>query len=175
MHSGAADAEMTTLVLPIPEADDAVQHWRRNHDWSARAGVPAHITLLGPFLPPETIGPQTAMRLRSLFASWQPVRFSLATVERLSGVVYLAPEPAAPFRQLTEMLEREWPEAPHFGAAFGRPLHHLTVARNESVYDEVKEELGGRLPIDAVTRESLLFEKRTGVDVRLIGRFPIGR
>ena len=37
MHAGARSAGMTTLVLPILDADDAVQHWRIDHDWSARA------------------------------------------------------------------------------------------------------------------------------------------
>jgi hypothetical protein len=80
-------------------------------------GVPSHITLLGPFLPPDQVGSGVVERLRSLFASSQPVTFNLVSVERLSGLVYLSPEPVTPFRLLTEMLEREWPEAPRFGSA----------------------------------------------------------
>jgi hypothetical protein len=41
------------------------------YDWSARAGVPSHITLLGPFLPSDRLGSQVVERLRSLFASYQ--------------------------------------------------------------------------------------------------------
>jgi hypothetical protein len=47
----AQTAEITTLVVPVPEADGAVEGWRTKHDWSARAGVPSHITLLGPSFP----------------------------------------------------------------------------------------------------------------------------
>jgi hypothetical protein len=94
-------------------------------------------------------------------------------VERLPGLVYLSPEPDGEFRQLTETLQERWPEAPRFGEAFERPLHHLTIARNERVYDEVKGNLGNRLPIEAMAREVFLFEKRSD-SVRLIERFPLG-
>jgi 2'-5' RNA ligase len=165
---------MTTLVMPVPEADGVVENWRMQYDWSARAGVPSHITLLGPFLRPDRVGSQVAERLRSLFASCQPVRFNLTSVERLSGLVYLSPEPVMPFRLLTEMLEREWPEAPRFGSAHERPLYHLTVARGAGDFDEIREGLSGHLPIGVIAQEALLLEKRPDFDVRVIARFPFG-
>jgi hypothetical protein len=135
--------------------------------------VPAHITLLGPFLPPAQVGPHVLVRLRALFASWRPLEFTLASVERLPNLVYLAPEPEAPFRQLTDALQDAWPEAPGFGDGFERPLHHLTIARDGSAYDEINAALSDRLPIPATAREVLLFERRAGRDVQRIGRFPL--
>jgi 2'-5' RNA ligase len=166
--------DTTTLVVPVPKADGVVGNWRMQYDWSARAGVPSHITLLGPFLPPDGVSSQVVERLRSLFASCQTVRFRLASVERLSGLVYLSPEPVRPFRRLTEMLEREWPEAPRYGSAYGRLVYHLTVARGAGDFDEIRDALSGRLPIGATAEEALLLEKGSEFDVRVIARFPFG-
>jgi hypothetical protein len=160
--------------VPVPEAEGVVEHWRLRYDWSARAGVPPHITLLGPFLPPDGLGSHVVERLRSLFGSCQPVAFSLVRVERLSGLVYLSPEPVTPFHLLTEMLEREWPEVPRFGSAFRRPLYHLTVARAATDLGEIRETLSGHLPIRATARDVLLLEKRCELEVRIIARFPFG-
>jgi hypothetical protein len=113
-------------------------------------------------------------RLRSLFASTRPLRFRLASLERIPGLVYLAPEPVAPLQRVTELLELEWPAAPRFGRGFERPLHHLTVARDDSAFGEIEDELEGLLPISAVGREALLLEKRATSDVRTIARFPFG-
>ena len=41
----------TALVIAVPEAEPLVSDWRAQHDWSAQRGVPAHITLLYPFVP----------------------------------------------------------------------------------------------------------------------------
>ena len=43
------------------------------------------------------------------------------------GTVYLAPSPAAPFRQLTHELFRRFPEHPPYGGAFDDVVPHLSV------------------------------------------------
>lgn len=166
--------EMTTVVVPVPEPDPLVGHWRKEYDWSASAGVPAHITLLGPFLPPDRVGPEVLRRLSDLFASCRPLRFTLASVRCRSGVVYLEPEPRAPFRRLTRMLETEWPEVPSYGGGHEQALYHLTLAREVSAFDQIREELAGYLPIGATAREALLLEKRSEPEVRTLGCFTLG-
>src|SRR5690349_20634700 len=42
----------STIIVPVPEAEPLFGVLRGNHDRVAAAGVPAHITLLYPFLPP---------------------------------------------------------------------------------------------------------------------------
>jgi hypothetical protein len=39
----------------VPEAEPAVRHHREHLDANAPLGIPAHITVLFPFMPPETI------------------------------------------------------------------------------------------------------------------------
>jgi 2'-5' RNA ligase superfamily len=146
---------------------------RRRHDWSFRAGVRAHITVLAPFLPPENIGRQTMDTLAALLSSRPPLRFRLTRVERLDRLVYLTPEPVAPFERLTAVVRREWPEVPSFGGSFDRPLYHLTIARDGRLYKSIKDEVSGSLPIAAIAREALLLETHSD-HVRTPRRFPLG-
>ncbi|GAA3068340.1 hypothetical protein GCM10020254_10100 [Streptomyces goshikiensis] len=48
--SGAFLAGQTGLIVTIPEAEPVVRAWRERLDPGARAGVPAHVTVLFPFL-----------------------------------------------------------------------------------------------------------------------------
>jgi hypothetical protein len=159
---------MTTLVVPVPEAESAVEYWRERYDWSASLGVPAHITVLGPFLPPSRIGNDVLDRLTSLCSRLPRVRFRLAGVELLQGVTCLTPHPAEPFRVMTEVLEAEWPEA---ARGVTGVMHHLTVARDISVFEKVRAELAKIVPIDAEARELVLLEARADFRVRELGRF----
>jgi hypothetical protein len=70
---------------------------------------------------------------------------------------------------MTEVLEAEWPEAAHL--AHPRKLHHLTVARDVSVFEKVREELAEIVPIEAEARELVLLESRADSRVREVGRF----
>src|SRR5437660_989822 len=54
MHGSGPES---ALLIPVPEAEPLVGQWRLEHDPSARAGVPPHVTLLYPFLPPDDITP----------------------------------------------------------------------------------------------------------------------
>ena len=59
----------TALIVAVPEAEPLVGEWRAKHDWSAQHGVPAHITLLFPFVPADEVDEQLLGELRDLFAS----------------------------------------------------------------------------------------------------------
>src|SRR4051812_32565116 len=45
----------SAILLAVPEAEPLVHEWRAKGDPSAAHGVPAHVTLLYPFLPVEAI------------------------------------------------------------------------------------------------------------------------
>lgn len=48
--TSAFQAGQTGLIVRIPEAEPYVRGWRERLDPSAQAGVPAHVTVLFPFL-----------------------------------------------------------------------------------------------------------------------------
>ncbi len=59
----------TALALQVPEAEELVQEHRMRYEPSAALGVPAHITLLSPFVEPEAIDEE---ELRAFFAEFAP-------------------------------------------------------------------------------------------------------
>ncbi|HEY5398126.1 MAG TPA: hypothetical protein VIL16_22320 [Trebonia sp.] len=62
------DMQSALLVL-VPAAEPVVGPHRARLDSSARDGVPAHLTVLYPFLPPAEIGQGVLAKLSRLFAA----------------------------------------------------------------------------------------------------------
>lgn len=118
----------SALSIPVPEAEPAVGAHRFQLDDSARLGVPAHITILYPWIPPDRIDERTRQRLGELFEGLSAFDFALAEIGWFGNdVVYAAPVPDEPFRRLTSMIEREWPSYPAYGGEHGEPTPHLTI------------------------------------------------
>jgi len=91
----------STLVILVPEAEGLVRSFRERYDPSAKAGMPAHITLLYPFKSPNEIDGLVIDTLSHCFSSFQPFKFSLMTIQQFPGdTLYLVPEPEDPFREL---------------------------------------------------------------------------
>jgi hypothetical protein len=74
---GDQEREQSALLLPVPAAEAAVGAHRARLDASARDGVPAHLTVLYPFLPPALIGDAVLASLRRLFAGFPAFPFTL--------------------------------------------------------------------------------------------------
>ena len=67
-----------------------------------RASACRHVTVLFPFLPARGLRPEVRRELASIAADHQPFDVRFAAGRRFPGVVYVGPEPAAPFTRLTE-------------------------------------------------------------------------
>lgn len=77
---GAGPGWETALLLPVPAAEPAVGQHRARLDEAARDGVPAHITVLYPFLPPAGIDEMLLALLGRLFAGFAAFGFTLDKV-----------------------------------------------------------------------------------------------
>jgi len=66
-----ASPEVThsAVLVPVPEAERVVSHHRARLDAAAAAGVPAHVTVLYPFVPPSAITAGTVAALAQAVAS----------------------------------------------------------------------------------------------------------
>lgn len=116
------------LVVPIPEADPIVQKLRLVHDPVADDGVPAHVTVLFPFVPRDEIDGVLHGELAALFAGVAGFPYRFERVQRFgTTTVYLAPEPAEGFAALTELVASRWPEHPPYGGVYEVVVPHLTV------------------------------------------------
>lgn len=142
-------AGQTGLIIKIPDAEPAVRAWRERFDPSARAGVPAHVTVLFPFLDESRIDAGVRSALSVLLGSHHAFDLRFESCGRFPGVTYLAPEPDAQLRRLTKAIADRWPEAPPYGGQFTEIVPHLTVAdgQDDAVLDEIEADLLSRLPV----------------------------
>jgi 2'-5' RNA ligase len=156
-----ARSQRSAIILPVAEAEALVADWRERWDPTAAMGVPAHITLLFPFLPVERIVEADVARLAAWFKSVPSTEITLARTGRFEGVLYLAPEPEAFLRALTATLWSMYPETPPYGGLYQDPAPHLTVAQTDdaSVLDQAERELAGRLPVKCQAAEAWLLQE----------------
>ena len=119
------------LILEIPEAEAAVGQHREKLDASAHLGVPAHFTVLFPFMTPKQIDVTVLTRLRNLFWRIETFDFRLAHTAWFGDeVLWLAPEDPEPIRALTALVHRAFPDCPPFEGKFAEVILHLTIAHD---------------------------------------------
>ena len=167
------------FIVCVPEAEAMVGSLRERFDSSARLGVPAHVTVLFPFMSPENITASVVQRIASVLREAQRFEFSLAKVARFPATAYLEPEPAATFIALTESLAREFPQFPPFGGEFPTIIPHLTVAHGsiteaEFAAAELASSLALNGPIASACSSLVLMENSSGT-WRQMHVFPLAR
>lgn len=141
----------SALLVPVPEAESLVGAWRAAHDPTARAGVPAHISLVVPWVPPEQVTQEHFDELEELLAHQTRFDYSLEAVRWFGRrVLWLAPSPAAPFKRLTTLLADHFATPPWQGA-FPEVVPHLTVGlageAGETSLAAAAEDLASKLPL----------------------------
>jgi 2'-5' RNA ligase len=129
MTSGTSSGRAQSAVLiPVPEADPVVGRWRLEHDPVAAAGVPAHVTLVVPWLPPADLVEADLTELEDELADVKAFDFDLTRVDWFGRrVLWVAPEPAQPFLELTHRLADRF-HTPPWDDEFDEVVPHLTVA-----------------------------------------------
>jgi 2'-5' RNA ligase len=151
----------STVIVPVLEASDAVDGWREQTcNDKPSVGVPAHITLIFPFVPATQLDQQMVGSLERIVCETAPFEFELREAARFPTTLYLVPRPSAAFGRLTEAIVRRFPNYPPYGGAFDRIVPHLTVAHgNDLVLDEAEADVQHFLPIRSIAREALLLEE----------------
>jgi 2'-5' RNA ligase len=124
------------LIVTVPEAESAVREHRLRLDASAALGVPAHLTVLFPFLPPADIDAGVLVRLERLFAGVSAFSFQLDHAAWFGDeVLWLGPREPVPFRALTQRAYRAFPAFPPFEGQFEEVVPHLTIGYGHPVAD----------------------------------------
>ncbi|MFB7447555.1 2'-5' RNA ligase family protein [Streptomyces sp. NPDC056194] len=144
-------AGQTGLIVRIPEAEPSVRRWRELFDPSAQAGVPAHVTVLFPFLDEGRMDALVHSTLADVLGSHPAFDLRFERHGRFPGVLHLVPEPDTQLRHLTEAISDRWPEAPPYGGRFAEVVPHLTIAQGQedAVLEEIEADLAARLPFTA--------------------------
>lgn len=165
----------SALLVPVPEAESYVSHHRFRYDSVALRGVPAHITVVFPFIPPPAMTDEAVDAVRHVLTRFSAFRFRLTKLERFpEGAVYLAPEPAEPFVRLTTELVDRFPAYPAYGGAYADVIPHLTVAQLPEVptLDEFSD-IRRSLPIQCEAREILLMVENEDHQWDMRSRFAL--
>lgn len=171
----------SAIIVPIRlPAALAAARLRETRD--APAGVPAHVTLLYPFVPPGSIDGQVIATVAAVVAAASAFDVRFREVRRWEpsegaseGVVWLAPEPSEPFNELTRALFAAFPAYPPYGGMHDETIAHVSLAaidrrHQDAVEAEARRWLPFRRRIDGAT---LIVEGADG-RWRTRRRFPLG-
>ena len=163
----------SAIVVPLalPESLEAI---RQEHVAIARLGVPAHVTLLFPFVPASSLQSVDVARAAGAIAGTEAFEVEFRAARTFDpgpteeGAVWLAPDPPEPFIAMTEALVEAFPGYLPYGGIHDTVIPHLTLAN-----------LDVDLPaLIAATRPELPFSRRVDSAAVLVedasGRWRIG-
>jgi len=155
-----------------------VERFRRRLDPSSRYGMPAHVTVLFPFVSPAEITDDVEEELRTVFAGHPSFDFALSDVRWFDDrVVYLAPTPAEPFRQLTMSVWDRFPACLPYEGAYPDVVPHVCIGEDAPgiLMRGAGWLVGRRLPLQGrVTEVWLMTVGDPEPTYRLRTAFPLG-
>jgi 2'-5' RNA ligase len=164
------------LIVEIPEAEPVVRHFRHRLDSSAGLGVPAHITVLYPFIPPPGLD-AVLSQLGRLFAAVPRFAFRLDRTRWFDDrVVWLAPSDPGPFAVLTVRVTEAFPAYLPYGGQFGGITPHLTIGDDQPVASlrAAEESIRPLLPVTGkVTAVTLIAQATAGGQFSRAATFPL--
>ena len=168
----------SAVIVPVPEAEGVLGRIRADLDPAAAVGVPAHVTVIAPFIPTEQIDHAVLGALAAAIASVPAFDVTLADVRWFGdGVLWLAPDPAGPFRALTQALWQRFPACPPYGGAYDDVVPHLTVGLGPPAQPllAAARDLLPLLPIRARVTAAQLFQTGPGQESwHPVADFPLG-
>ena len=170
------EAAESALIVPV-DVPMTVRRLRDRMDPTAMVGVPAHITLLYPFVRLDRPDDRLRAEVSRIVAGEAAFRFVLKRVQRWPDVVCLLPEPSWPFSRLIGELAAAFPDFPPYGGAIALPdiVPHLTVAHTarSDYLDAAEHALPALLPVRAYCREVVLIGHAPGERWRVIAGFSL--
>ncbi|WP_093168426.1 2'-5' RNA ligase family protein [Variovorax sp. YR216] len=157
----------SAFIIEVPSAEGLVGDLRERFDSTAQLGVPAHITVLYPFMDPALVTPSVLDRAREALDRVTSFEYSFEGVGRFQATAYLAPFPLEPFIAMTASLVQSFPDFPPYGGEHAGSIPHLTVAHGDVIHAEAAAaELENRLrrhgPMEAHCSSIVLIENSTG-------------
>ena len=134
--------ETALLIVPPKPVQVFSFPLRERYDTEAfDNSVPAHLTMLYPFVPPDLIE-STVVKLKAVCSEVPPFEVTLDRYGQFEGTLFLEPSNPEPILNLYHRLAEAFPEYPVYGGEHGPELHpHLTLAQVESEAEAAKIEL----------------------------------
>ena len=130
---------LETALLIVPPKEVQVFSYPLRAEYDAEAfdsKLPAHITLLYPFVPPEQVDP-TIATLELVCNRIAAFETTLDRYGRFDDALFLGPSDPEPILALFRALATSFPDFPVYAGEHGPELHpHLTLARFMSSDEE---------------------------------------
>jgi len=169
MTASSLTDDVTALALLIPEAEPVWGPYRARHDPSAAVGMPAHITVIYPFMPPGDVAAEVTTRIGAIAAANETMTLSFHRIGAFdNATLFLIPDPAEPVRDLTVALWQAFPDFPPYGGLHDEIVRHLTIGHFEdaesfdAVATEAETEAKNTLPIHSVVARLRLMQRTDG-------------
>ena len=158
---------VSAFVVEVPAAESLVGELRSRFDATSKLGVPAHITVLFPFMAPDEITSDVLCEAQTALNAVQSFGFSLPKIGRFAATAYLSPAPSEPFVALTTALTQRFPMFRPYGDAHERTVPHLTVAYGDAsnavaAAAELEQRLCASGPIRTRCKSVTLLENSSG-------------
>jgi hypothetical protein len=126
--------------------------------------MPSHVTVLFPFRNP--VDDEAVVEIERICTATAPFTATFGEVRRFgSSVVWLQPEPAEAFHDLTATVLGAFPDCAPYGGKHRRQTPHLSVGSRltRQVADALATEVAQLLPLtDRIDALSLMFETGDG-------------
>ena len=153
----------TAVVVAVPEAEPLVGRFRRRYTRDGADGMPAHITLLYPFVDSDRLGDGGIDRAAAILSGFEPLSVVFRETAFFRGpadlILWLRPEPSEPFVAMTEALVDAFPDHPPYGGIHDTIVPHLGIAHGDSeLLSRIRAEVEPGLPLEARVGEAWLFE-----------------
>ena len=166
------------MLIPVPEAAPYVDGYRARFTHAHVVGLPPHVTLLYPFVDSAELTTGVLREVERVVADVDQFEVTFRSVARLEGLpptLYLVPQPAAPFADLTRALVAAFPAYPPYGGRYEEIVPHLTVATADAAtLAPVAATVSASLPLAAPVVEAWLMQCDERGRWHLRRRLPLG-
>jgi 2'-5' RNA ligase len=154
-----------------------LERLRRASVADAGDGVPAHLTLLYPFVHPGELRLGLRRTLAGIARRHEPFDYEQVGMATWPDTIYVAVSPTEPFTRLQGALQAAFPDYPIYGREAGsRFVPHVTIAEDSAVHDEaVRSDRAWRaLPRRDRATAIELIASDAGGTWRTVWRIPLG-
>jgi hypothetical protein len=164
--------------VELPAAEAVVERWRERGDPVSPRGVPAHVTVLYPFVTPP-LDDHVLAGVAEVVVRHPTFTATFRHTERFGDrVLYLVPEPVEPFLALTCSLVARFPDHPPYAGEVAiddlRP--HCTVCHSDDqeLLRDAATALAGMIPVVQVVDHVTVLAEDERQEWQVVARLPLG-
>jgi 2'-5' RNA ligase len=158
----------TAIIVALPRCDLLVSAVAAELEIHRPPGMPAHVTLLYPFVDESTLVAGMAAQAQRALSHIAPFECEFASfgrfIDPIPTALHLVPNPADPFRGMIAALERTF-ALRAYGGQFGEVIPHVTLVESPdpALWARTESRVGESLPLsETISTFSIYRETHSG-------------